>query len=189
MTAAGPPRTALSRGPTGAFPELAARYLGEYEGKIRYAVARLSDDQLWWRPHAGCNSVGNLLLHLAGNLTQWVVGGIGGMAGEPVERDRGAEFAADAANTANAANAAGRDELLARLAGAVARAQEVVRRLTAADLARPLRIQGYATDVLGAAFHAVEHMSYHTGQIVATAKQLTGGDGEPFELYPQHRDE
>jgi hypothetical protein len=60
--------------------------------------------------------------------------------------------------------------------------------LTAADLARPLRIQTYDATVLAAAFHAVEHLSYHTGQILAVAKELAG-DREPFELYPQHRGE
>lgn len=171
------PRTALSQGPTASFPELAARYLGEYEEKIRFAAARLSEEQLWWRPHPHANSVGNLLLHLAGNLGQWVAGAIGG---EAVERDRGGEFAADLS--------AGRDELLARLGAAVARAQAVLRGLSEADLARPLEVQTYPTTVLAAAFHAVEHLSYHTGQILAIAKQLTA-EGEPFELYPQHRGE
>jgi septum formation protein len=189
--AAALPRTALSQGPTASFPELAVRYLGEYEAKIRFAVARLSEDEIWWRPHPRANSVGNLLLHLAGNLTQWVVGGIGGAVeggadprapagGRPVERDRAGEFAAD--------RSAGRAELLFRLGEAVARAQAVLGGLTDAGLARPLRIQSYDATVLAAAFHAVEHLSYHTGQILAVAKELAG-DREPFELYPQHRGE
>ena len=176
-TTAEPPHTALSQGPTTNFPELAARYLGEYEEKIRYAVARLEDDQLWWRANPRSNSIGNLLLHLAGNLTQWVVASIGG---EPFVRHRDEEFAAD--------RTAGAGELLARLGEAVRRAQTTLRALGAADLARPLQVQSYRTNVLGAAFHAVEHMSYHTGQILAVVKQLTGGD-EPFDLYPQHRGE
>jgi nucleoside triphosphate pyrophosphatase len=169
--------TALSQGPPSSLQELAARYLGEYEAKIRLAVARLDDRQLWWRPNAASNSVGNLLLHLAGNLGQWIVAGVGG---EPHRRDRAGEFAAD--------RSAGREQMLAGLHAAVERAQAVLRALTPDDLARPLAIQRYDTNVLGAAFHAVEHMSYHTGQILTVAKQLTGGQ-EAFELYPQHRAE
>ena len=49
-------------------------------------------------------------------------------------------------------------------------------------------MQGYDTDGLGVVFHVVEHMSYHTGQIVATTKQLTGPEAG-IEFYPQHRGE
>lgn len=168
--------TALSRGPAPLF-ELAARYLEEYLGKIRLAVASLPGDRLWWRPAPGTNSSGNLLLHLCGNLTLWVLGGVGG---EAVRRDRAAEFAADGGADA--------DELLARLDGVVARCAALLRSLDAAAGAQPRSIQGYTTDVLGAAFHAVEHMSYHTGQILMLAKQSLP-PGAAIELYPQHRGE
>ena len=59
-------------------------------GKIRHCVAQLSDEQLWWRPAESMNSIGNLVLHLAGNLRQWIVSGVGG---ETDTRERGREFA------------------------------------------------------------------------------------------------
>ena len=105
---------------------------------------------------------------------------MGAIGGEPFTRHRDEEFSADCT--------AGGGELLARLGAAVCRAQATLRHLGAADLACLLQVQAYRTDVFGAAFHAVEHMSYHTGQILAATKQLTGGR-EPFELYPQHRGE
>jgi uncharacterized damage-inducible protein DinB len=176
MTA--PPITsALAHGPTRSLAELAARYLDEYLAKIRFALERLPAERLWWRPSPHCNSAGNLVLHLCGNLTFWLLAGVGG---EAFTRHRAAEFAAQ--------DGPGGAELIARLAAVVARCQAVLRRLDEAALDRPLTIQGYATDVRGAVFHATEHMSYHTGQLLLLLKQALPAD-EPVELYPQHRGE
>jgi len=173
-----PIATALSRGPAPSFGELAARYLEEYLAKIRFAVERLPAERLWWRPAAGTNSAGNLLLHLCGNLSFWLLAGVGG---EAYARDRAGEFAAD-----GGADAA---ELLARLAAVVERCTALLGELRDEDLAAPRRIQGYETDVRGAVFHAVEHMSYHTGQFLYLLKQSIDPGAEPVELYPQHRGE
>jgi uncharacterized damage-inducible protein DinB len=169
--------SALGRGPAGSFGELAARYLEEYLGKVRFALRELPDDRLWWRPAAGSNSIGNLLLHLSGNLSLWLLAGVGG---EPYVRDRAAEFAAT--------GGAGAGELEERLAGVVARCARLLRGLGTDDLRREVQIQGYRVDVLSAAFHAVEHMGYHTGQILVLLKQSLPA-GQRVELYPQHRGE
>ena len=47
--------------------------------RARTALARLSDDEVWWRPNEHSNSVGNMLLHLCGNIRQWIISGVGGM--------------------------------------------------------------------------------------------------------------
>jgi uncharacterized damage-inducible protein DinB len=171
------PVTALSRGPAPSFAELAARQLEEYLDKIRFALDELPAGRLWWRPAPGTNSAGNLVLHLCGNLSFWLLGGIGG---ESVARDRAGEFAA-----AGGADAA---ELGGRLAAVVARCAALLRSLPAEALQRRIAVQGYDTNVLGAAFHATEHMSYHTGQILLLLKQSLP-DGARVELYPQHRHE
>lgn len=147
----------------------------EYLRKIEAAVAPLDPEQLWWRPNEGSNSVANLLAHLHGNLSQWVLAGLGG---EPFERHRDEEFAARG-------GALGKDELLARLRDTVTRCRAVALALTPDDLARVRRIQKYDLDGAAALFHAVEHMSYHTGQIVLLAKWL----GVSLDFYPQHRGE
>jgi uncharacterized damage-inducible protein DinB len=161
------PRIALARGPAGGLPELASRYLEEYLDKIRVSLERLDEDQIWWRPAPGTNSAGNLVLHLSGNLSLWILSGVGG---RPFERHRSEEFAADRSH--------GRSELLSRLEEVVAACRGVLGSLEAEDLEREAEIQGYDVDVLGAVFHAVEHMSYHAGQIVWIAKSLTNGGGE-----------
>lgn len=169
--------SALSRGPAGDFLELAARHLEEYLGKLRFALERLPGDRLWWRPAPGCNSVGNLALHLCGNLSLWLLAGVGG---EAFTRHRAAEFAADGGATAA--------ELASRLAGVVERCTALLRRLRPGEELRRVQIQGYDTDVRGAVFHAVEHMSYHTGQVLLLLKQSLP-PGDAIELYPQHRPE
>lgn len=171
------PTTALSLGGSVPITELSARYLGEYWEKIQHAVAGLDEEEIWWRPAPHANSAANLLLHLAGNLTLWILGGLGGAE---ADRDRAGEFAADHSVTKAAA--------LGRLGAVVAEAQAVLRALAPRELDQPVAIQGYDVDRLGAMFHAVEHMSYHTGQIVWIAKAVRR-EGKPFEFYPRHAGE
>lgn len=150
----------------------AAGLFGQYFEKIERCVFLLDRDQVWWRPNAASNSVGNLLLHLGGNLSQWVLQGLGG---EPYERHRSAEFAAD--------RTAEPGELVERLRWVVERCRSIAAGLGPADLERRLSIQGYERDGFGVLLHAVEHAAYHTGQIVLIAKQLVG-DSVEIEFYP-----
>jgi uncharacterized damage-inducible protein DinB len=172
-----PLATALSRGPAGSFFELAARYLEEYDAKIAIALAELPEDRLWWRPAAGTNSPGNLVLHLCGNLSLWLLGAVGG---ETHHRDRAGEFTADGGSD--------KAELRGRLGEVVARCTALLRGLEPDIAGRRLEVQGYSTDAFAAVFHAVEHMSYHTGQMLYLAK-LSLPEGRSLELYPQHRGE
>lgn len=157
--------------------DFAEHYWSEYLGKIEQAVAPLSEDQLWWRGTEASNSIANLLAHLHGNLSQWVLTGLGGRA---FERHRDEEFAARPGP-----GAATKTELLATLATTVARCRETVRGLAAEELARVRKIQKYELDGYRALFHTVEHMSYHTGQIVLLAKL----QGATLDFYPQHKGE
>jgi uncharacterized damage-inducible protein DinB len=168
------PRRALVSDRTLGFPGLSAALMVEYFDKIRIAVEGLSEEQLWWRPDHGGNAVGNLILHLCGNLSLWVLRTLGGAS---FERDRPTEFAADRSHA--------KRELVERLREVIDRCRQVAERLTPDDLRAPREVQGLRTDGLGALYHAVEHMSYHTGQIVLIAKHLAGG----IEFYPLLRRE
>jgi uncharacterized damage-inducible protein DinB len=159
------------------FPAVCEHYFAEYLQKIEHCVALLDEDEVWRRPAAGSNSIGNLLLHLAGNLSLWVLNSLGG---EHNERHRSAEFAAD--------RAFDKAEMLERLREVIGRCRTVAFGMTPEALARTLDVQGYPTDGLGALFHAVEHMSYHTGQIIYWTKVLVAGRVE-IEFYPQHQGE
>src|SRR5215212_5822714 len=114
------------------FLERSRYFLGtEYVTKLRCAVEALPATAVWWRANAQSNSVGNLLLHLDGNIRQWVVNGVGGTSGT---RDRAAEFAATDGPPAA--------ELMARLEATLAEVDRVLSRLTPADLPERRAIQG-----------------------------------------------
>jgi len=153
------------------FPELSAALLQEYADKIRIGLGRLSEEQVWWRPNRECNSAGNLMLHICGNLSLWVLKGLGGI---DYERDRANEF--------RASHSRSKAELLAYLTETVEQCRAV---LSNVNLDKRLSLQGYDVDGLAGLYHAVEHASQHTGQILFIVKQLAPG----FEFYPQHADE
>jgi uncharacterized damage-inducible protein DinB len=147
------------------FLERSRHYLGvEYPAKIDAAVRSMPVERIWWRANDASNSAGNLVLHLAGNVRQWIVSGVGGA---PDSRHRDAEFAAR--------EGARGEELLRELHAACADATSVITSLSAASLTEPRIIQGRETTVFAAIFHVVEHFSGHTGQIILLAKQFTPG--------------
>jgi len=131
--------------------------------QIEHCVAQLSDEQAWQRPRPGMNSVANLLLHLAGNVRQWIVSGVGGAADT---RYRAGEFADESGRR--------RAELLAGLRQAVGEADAVIATLDSDRLLEPRRIQGYSTQVLGAVFHAVEHFRGHAQEITHMTRAMIG---------------
>ena len=136
----------------------------EYRTKLRYAVERLPADALWWRPNEQSNSVGNLLLHLTGNVRHWIVSGV---HGAPSSRNRASEFTARNGPTAA--------ELLADLERALSEVDQILRGLTAANLLERRTIQGREVTVFEAVFHVVEHFAHHLGQIIFVAKLLGPG--------------
>jgi uncharacterized damage-inducible protein DinB len=142
------------------FLERSRYYLGvEYPTKIRVAVQAMPEDRVWWRPHERANSVGNLLMHLAGNVRQWIVAGVGGA---PDARRRDVEFATRGGMAA--------DALLLHLERTLADVDEVLARLEPDQLLESRSIQGRETTVFAAIYHVVEHFSTHTGQIVWLGK-------------------
>ena len=149
-----------------AFIDRSRAYLTkDYLPKIRLAVEALSADDIWWRSNDSSNSVGNLILHLAGNVRQWVVSGIG-MA--PDLRQRQEEF--------DAREGFSGDELLAHLEGALEEVDGALSNLSGAELDERRVIQGIDLSVLDALYHVVEHFSTHTGQIIYISKLRSGRD-------------
>lgn len=171
------PRLALTDAVGEPLTGLAGLYLSEYLDKIELATADLDEEQLWARSGPGTNSIANLILHLCGNLSLWVLASLGG---ENYVRDRAGEFTADGTHT--------KAELLRMLRHVVGRCRKTVAVLDGEALERRLEVQGYTTDGRGIVLHAVEHMSYHTGQIVLMAKAMLADRGS-FEFYPHHRAE
>jgi uncharacterized damage-inducible protein DinB len=127
--------------------------------KIERCLELLSDEQIWWRANPQSNSIGNLLLHLSGNVRQWIVCGVGGATDA---RDRDAEFAQRMVIP--------REELLARLKQTISEADSALASFQSDRLLERMQIQGCEVTALEAILHVVEHFSMHTGQIILMSK-------------------
>lgn len=143
----------------------------EYLHKIEDCLKNLSDDDIWWRAHETNNSIGNLMLHLAGNIRQWVYHHLGG---KEFERKRDKEF--------SERTHIPKDELLLHLRSAVHDVDEVLRDFPVENLLRHYTIQNQDVNGLEAILHITEHFSYHTGQIVYITKLRTGKDLKFYNL-------
>jgi uncharacterized damage-inducible protein DinB len=135
----------------------------EYWTRLRGCVEQLTDEQVWWRPNEASNSIGNLLLHLNGNVRQWLVGSFGK---DEDTRNRPAEFQAHGSLPASM--------LVEQLGTTMHQASEVLSRLTEGDLLTTFEIQGYKVNGLQAIYHVVEHFGMHYGQVVYITKTLHG---------------
>ncbi len=139
--------------------------LAQLAARIQDCLGRLSDEQIWARSGDNQNAVGNLVLHLCGNVRQWIISGVGGA---PDVRRRAEEFAARAGLPG--------PELAERLDATVREAVAIIRALTPERLAERVVIQGYDVTKLEAVLHVLEHFAQHTGQIIFATKLLTGAD-------------
>jgi len=133
--------------------------------RIEKCLAQLNEEQVWRRPNGSSNSVGNQVLHLCGNIRQWVITGLGG---RPDVRRRDEEFAAT--------GGVGKAELLARLTATIEEAIAVVENLTEADVLTERPVQAYTHDGMFILIHVTEHLSYHAGQIIFWTKALLDVD-------------
>jgi uncharacterized damage-inducible protein DinB len=147
------------------FKQAAKRYLDEGVQRIQTCLSLVNQDELWHDHNEHLVSIGNLVCHLCGNVSQYILKGLGG---EPFERHREAEFHAKPSRRAG--------ELMAELETTVERAEQVIDRLTDSDLRAGYEIQGFAHTGTSAVLHVVEHFSYHVGQITFAVKWLRNVD-------------
>src|SRR6267142_761255 len=141
------------------------KLLEQYWPRLSNCVKLLSDEQVWWRPNDASNSIGNLILHLNGNVRQWLVSSFSRLDDQ---RNRPAEFSQRELIPAS--------ELLATLGTTLTEASDVLDSLTEADLLMTLQIQGYTVSGLHAVYQVVEHFALHYGQILYVTKLLRGQD-------------
>lgn len=144
------------------FLNVSVKELTQLSDRIQDCLGRLSSEQIWMRNTDNENSVGNLVLHLCGNVGQWIGSGVGG---KPDTRQRDAEFAAR-----------GGAELRDRLTATISDATAIIRNLPIQRLSEKKTIQKYDVTLMEAIYHVVEHFAQHTGQIIFATKLLTGQD-------------
>lgn len=138
---------------------------GKYLPKIERCLEKLTDEDVWWRAGDESNSIGNLILHLEGNVREWIVGGVGNKS---FERVRQQEF--------DERQMISRNKLIERLRKIIWEADEVLANLDPLLLTERRRIQERDVTVLRAIYHVVEHFSMHAGQIFMLTKMRTGKD-------------
>ena len=141
------------------------KLVNQFWPRLRQCVESLTDEQVWRRPNPSSNSIGNLVLHLDGNVRQWLVDSFNQ---KEDKRDRPAEFAATGATSGQA--------LLEKLGWTIHEADQVLNRLGEADLIAPYEIQGYNVHGLDAIYQVVEHFGLHYGQIAYITKMLKDQD-------------
>lgn len=141
------------------------KLFGQYWPRMKTCLESLTTEQVWWRPNEASNSIGNLLLHLNGNVRQWLVASFNR---DEDRRNRPAEFAAKEGATAA--------ELVERLGATLDEAAKVLDRLTVGELLATYEIQGYQVRGLEAIYQVVEHFGLHHGQVIYITKLLSGKD-------------
>ena len=142
-----------------------SKLVDQYWPRMRTCVESLTEEQTWWRPNEASNSVGNLILHLNGNVHQWLVASFNRWDDT---RNRPAEFAER--------QFIPRAALVQKLGATMDEASAVLARLTEADLMSTFQIQGYTVTGLHAVYQVVEHFGMHHGQILYITKLLNGQD-------------
>jgi len=147
-----------------------------YPPRIARCVQLLSEEEIWWRPNPASNSVGNMVLHLQGNVRQWITAGLGRQADV---RDRDLEFAETGPIP--------RRKLLDGMRSTVREAREVLMNLSQPDLLKSYSIQGYRVTGLQAVCHVAEHFAFHAGQIIYVTKLKRGRDLKFTQLPAQKK--
>lgn len=130
--------------------------------KIIKCLDQLTEEQVWMRPNKASNSIGNILLHLCGNIRQYVISGLGD---QPDVRERDLEFSTE--------GGLDKKRLLSKLAETISQAMSVIRSVDDVRLMKTYQVQGFTYTGVGIIVHITEHYSHHTGQIIFWTKQLT----------------
>ncbi|MEM6333584.1 MAG: DUF1572 family protein [Planctomycetota bacterium] len=148
--------------------------LGYSRDRMLHALGQLSDEQVWWRPHLEMNAAGNVVLHVCGNLRQWVVVGAG-RGGVGDERDRPSEFAARGGH--------GGDALAEMLRGAVGEAIAAIEKIDEAELLAARRVQMTEVTGLGAVWHSVAHLEGHAQEMIYLVRLQLGAAYRFKDVY------
>ncbi len=141
--------------------EVITRLYEESLPRILKCLDQLTEEDIWWRPNPSSNSVGNLVLHLTGNVRQWIYAGLGGYADD---RRRQTEF--------DTLEGLSRRQLADVLTETMALIRPVIEQLPESEMLRKRPVQTFEETGLTILIHVTEHFSYHTGQIAYITKML-----------------
>ncbi len=129
------------------------------------SLSLISEDDVWKRINNSSNSIGNLILHLCGNITQYAISSLGNTDDL---RNRDLEFSIDKGYS--------KSELLEKLNTTLEEAKDIINKTTLEEYLRKREVQGFTFSGVGIVIHVTEHYSYHTGQSAFWVKQLKNKD-------------
>jgi uncharacterized damage-inducible protein DinB len=147
------------------FINAATTFIDENTARLKTCLSELDEADIWIRPNKNSNSVGNLILHLSGNIRQWIISSLG-YAEDTRQRD--SEFAATDGYT--------KSELAEKLFSIVEEAKKIINKMTPEELLTKRKVQGYLYSGIAIILHVTEHYSYHTGQVIFWTKLLKDKD-------------
>ena len=143
-----------------------ALYRLDESSRMAYkCLAELTDSEIWQRPNAASNSMGNLILHLCGNMRQYIVASLGESQDN---RNRDLEFSTTSGYS--------REQLVTMLSDTIGAVKHTIKSCTDKQLLKKRKVQGFDLTGVGIIIHVVEHFSYHTGQIAFWVKLLKDKD-------------
>jgi hypothetical protein len=141
-----------------------ADYYRMIQAKVHELTAPLSSEQLWVRPYPYGNSVGNLILHLTGNLNYYIGAQIGGTG---YVRHRDLEF-----------SGAGKlkDVLLSDFDRAIETVVATIAKQSDDDWAAPYfgELESEAKTRFNAFLRCAGHAYHHVGQMIYLQRELVG---------------
>ena len=143
------------------FKENTLYRIDESTRMITIAFQKIEETHVWQRPNHSSNSLANQILHLCGNMTQYVISSLGE---HEDARDRDAEF--------HAVDGYSKETLLEKLTITVQDVKDTIQNASEEELLKKRYVQGFHFSGMGCVIHAVEHYSYHTGQIAFWVKTL-----------------
>jgi uncharacterized damage-inducible protein DinB len=145
--------------------------LEDFQPRLLKCLSELSDQDIWWRAHETDNSIGNLVLHLCGNVRQWIIAGIGN---EKDTRNRSQEF--------SERGPIPKSKLIQKLEETLQEADQALTKFDTAKLLEVRHFQQWEHSCLYAILHVVEHFSHHLGQIIYITKLRTAKDLKFYDL-------
>lgn len=139
--------------------EVRRRLIDESMPRLKMCLEKLTEEDIWWRPNDNSNSVGNLILHLCGNIRQWMLSALGGSVDNRVRQK---EF--------DERGPLPKDTLIQKLDQVMKEVGELLDRLHPEALIEKKVVQGFEETGMSILIHVIEHFSYHVGQIVYMTK-------------------
>ena len=150
--------------------EAAFRLLQESIPRLHKCLNRLSQEEIWFRPNENTVSIGNLVLHLCGNVRQWLISGLGGA---PDHRERQLEF--------DEPGPLPTEELRVQLDRLSREIEATLEGLSPKQLVSSYHVQGNQVSGVSILVHVVEHFSYHVGQVTILVKSRKNMDMGYYE--------